>query len=173
MGPWNPGYACFIRSPTRASVAHLVRATFATGVALIGCCVAAHYARVVNCPFAFPVFRLTLKTKQKIGMLAMNKWVSGLLLYMLATTAAIADKKTLTAAEIKELLTGNTAVGTWIDHEYRQYFGTDGSTIYAQKNTRSSVGRWRTNSARNHYESWWERIEWGAGYHGARSAVGI
>lgn len=94
----------------------------------------------------------------------MNKWVSGLLLYMLATTAAIADKKTLTAAEIKELLTGNTAVGTWIDHEYRQYFGADGSTIYAQKNTRSSVGRWRTNSARNHYESWWERIEWGAGY---------
>jgi len=94
----------------------------------------------------------------------MSKLLSVVVLTMLATTVAIADKKTLTAAEIKELLAGNTAVGTWIDHEYRQYFGADGSTIYAQKNTRSSLGRWRTNGTRNHYESWWEQSDWGAGF---------
>lgn len=79
------------------------------------------------------------------------------------TGVAWADK-TLTAEEIKQLLGGNTAVGHWIDHNYRQYFGVDGSTIYAQENSRSSVGRWRTNSTRNHYESWWEQSGWGAGF---------
>jgi hypothetical protein len=80
------------------------------------------------------------------------------------TCAAWAEEKTLTAKEIKQLLSGNTAVGYWIDHNYRQYFGADGSTIYAQENSRSSVGRWRTNSTRNHYESWWEQSDWGAGF---------
>ncbi|MEM7257267.1 MAG: hypothetical protein AAF404_07745 [Pseudomonadota bacterium] len=75
-----------------------------------------------------------------------------------------ADEKKLSAAEITNLLSGNTAVGRWIDHHYRQYFGSDGSTIYAQENTRSSVGRWRVNSASNQYESWWERSGWGSGY---------
>lgn len=77
---------------------------------------------------------------------------------------AMAAEKTLTAAEIVELLTGNTAIGTWIDHEYRQYFDEDGQTIYAQKGQRSSLGRWRVNRTRDHYESWWERSDWGAGY---------
>ena len=83
---------------------------------------------------------------------------------LLAVGVVHADDKTLTAAEIEKLLTGNTAVGRWIDHNYRQYFGDDGATIYAQENTRSSLGRWRVNRAKNHYESWWERAGWGAGY---------
>ena len=84
---------------------------------------------------------------------------------MLTTSAVDAEEKTLTASEIKMLLTGNTAVGRWIDHNYRQYFGDDGATIYAQENARSSsLGRWRINSAKNQYESWWERAGWGAGY---------
>ena len=83
---------------------------------------------------------------------------------LLATGVAGADEKTLTAAEIEKLLTGNTAVGRWIDHNYRQYFGDDGATIYAQENARSSLGRWRVNRTKNHYESWWERAGWGAGY---------
>lgn len=75
-----------------------------------------------------------------------------------------AGEKTLSAAEITQLLSGNTAVGRWIDHNYRQYFSDDGSTIYAQENARSSVGRWRVNSSTNQYESWWERSGWGSGY---------
>jgi len=83
---------------------------------------------------------------------------------LLAVGVVHADDKTLTAAEIEKLLTGNTAVGRWIDHNYRQYFGDDGATIYAQENTRSSLGRWRVNRVKDHYESWWERAGWGAGY---------
>lgn len=90
-------------------------------------------------------------------------------LFWLACCLAIfsqaqANEKTLTALEIKQLLSGNTAIGRWIDHNYRQYFGADGSTIYAQENARSSIGRWRTNANRNHYESWWEQSDWGAGF---------
>jgi hypothetical protein len=89
-----------------------------------------------------------------------------LLFFVLSITSSnvLADNRTLTADEIKELLSGNTAVGRWIDHNYRQYFGADGTTIYAQEGTRSSTGRWRVNRKRNHYESWWEQSDWGAGF---------
>ncbi len=83
---------------------------------------------------------------------------------MIVPGLALSIDKTLSAAEIIELLSGNTAVGTWIDHEYRQYFNEDGQTIYAQQGQRSSLGRWRVNRERNHYESWWERSDWGAGF---------
>lgn len=90
------------------------------------------------------------------------------LILLLVTGLVHSDEKTLTAAEITELLTGNTAIGTWptwkSSHRYRQYFGEDGSTIYAQQNERSSLGRWRVNSRLNHYESWWEQSDWGAGF---------
>ena len=85
-------------------------------------------------------------------------------LSLLLVTPSIGEEKTLTAAEIKQLLSGNTAIGHWVDHNYRQYFSPDGSTIYAQENARSSTGRWRVNSSTNQYESWWERAGWGAGY---------
>lgn len=98
----------------------------------------------------------------------MKKLVRTLVLSILVCMATVsltqADEKTLTADEIKQLLSGNTAIGRWIDHNYRQYFTADGSTIYAQENARSSTGRWRTNSKRNHYESWWEQSGWGAGF---------
>jgi len=94
----------------------------------------------------------------------MKSIVYSLLLGMLVLSSAQADEKILTAQEIKNLLSDNTAIGHWIDHNYRQYFASDGSTIYAQKNARSSTGRWRTNGKRNHYESWWEQSGWGAGY---------
>jgi hypothetical protein len=94
----------------------------------------------------------------------MYKVVSMIALLVVISTSALAGKRTLTATEIKLLLTGNTAIGRWIDHDYRQYFGADGSTIYAQRSEKSSLGRWRTNSTRHHYESWWERSDWGAGF---------
>ena len=89
-----------------------------------------------------------------------------LALFLLLTTNSnvLAEDRTLTADEIKALLSGNTAVGRWVDHNYRQYFGADGTTIYAQENTRSSTGRWRVNRKRNHYESWWQQSDWGAGF---------
>jgi len=94
----------------------------------------------------------------------MKAIVCAALFSLMLLGSANADEKILTALEIKKLLSGNTAIGRWIDHNYRQYFSADGSTIYAQENARSSIGRWRTNSKRNHYESWWEQSDWGAGY---------
>ena len=94
----------------------------------------------------------------------MSSFLKACCALLLTVGLVCAQEKTLTAAEIKQLLTGNTAVGRWVDHNYRQYFGDDGATIYAQENARSALGRWRINSAKNHYESWWERAGWGAGY---------
>ena len=67
----------------------------------------------------------------------------------------------LKAHEIDALLSGNTAVGTWEGVAYRQYFDADGSTIYAQKEARSTVGKWRIDSGRDEYQSIWPRdAEW-------------
>ncbi len=90
--------------------------------------------------------------------------LSVFLIFALPGSNAAAEDRTLTAEEIVDLLTGNTAVGTWIDHEYRQYFDKHGQTIYAQRGQRSSLGKWRVNRKHNHYESWWERVDWGAGF---------
>lgn len=99
-----------------------------------------------------------------------NKYLSVFLVTLLTLAAGLvhSNEKTLTAAEISQLLSGNTAIGIWptwkSSHRYRQYFGKDGATIYAQENERSSLGRWRVNNTLNHYESWWEQSDWGAGF---------
>lgn len=94
----------------------------------------------------------------------MNLFIRVLLVAFALSSQSFADEKTLTAFQIKKLLSGNTAIGRWIDHDYRQYFDKDGSTIYAQEKQRSSLGRWRVNRLTNHYESWWEQVGWGSGY---------
>jgi len=81
--------------------------------------------------------------------------------------AADDDMQRLNAEEISELLTGNTAIGSWDGTKYRQYFSDSGTTIYAQKGTRSSTGKWRVNKTEDVYESKWERTGW-SGYPVAR-----
>lgn len=61
----------------------------------------------------------------------------------------------LSGAEIDELLAGNTAVGSWLGADYRQYFAPDGSTIFAQDGARSALGRWRVNAEKAEYQSIW------------------
>jgi len=61
----------------------------------------------------------------------------------------------LTAAQISALLTGNTAVGDWNGTPYRQYFGADGVTLFAQPGARTARGDWRVDAAANRYESLW------------------
>jgi hypothetical protein len=68
---------------------------------------------------------------------------------------AKAQSVKLTAAQIDELLTGNTAVGKWQGQKYRQYFSDDGNTIYAQLGARSAVGKWRLDSSIDEYQSIW------------------
>ena len=74
-----------------------------------------------------------------------------------AATGAAAQSVKLKSAEIADLLTGNTAVGTWQGAPYRQYFSEDGSTIYAQKDSRSALGKWRIDTERDEYQSIWAR----------------
>lgn len=76
-------------------------------------------------------------------------------------TAAQAQAVKLKAHEIEALLSGNTAVGTWEGHPYRQFFNADGSTIYAQPEARSTSGKWRIDPERDEYQSIWPRdAEW-------------
>jgi hypothetical protein len=63
----------------------------------------------------------------------------------------------LKAHEIEVLLSGNTATGLWEGAEYRQFFDPDGSTIYAQAGTRSSLGKWRVDPEIDEYQSIWPR----------------
>ena len=68
--------------------------------------------------------------------------------------AAQAQSVKLQSHEIGALLTGNTAVGEWRGAKYRQYFDADGSTIYAQEGTRSTLGQWRVEN--DEYQSIWK-----------------
>jgi hypothetical protein len=65
------------------------------------------------------------------------------LTFAMMASAAAAQSVKLNEAEITILLSGNTAVGDWEGVPYRQYFDPDGTTIFAQENTRSSRGDWR------------------------------
>ena len=84
---------------------------------------------------------------------------------MLAASGALAQSVKLTADQITELLTGNTAVGVWEGVAYRQYFASDGSTIYAQPQARSTLGQWRVDAERDEYQSIWPRdAQWEGWY---------
>lgn len=81
------------------------------------------------------------------------------LLFFAATAQAQSVK--LTANEIEILLSGNTAVGLWNGVPYRQYFGVDGVTIFAQKGARSARGKWRVDEDSDEFQSTWPSdAEW-------------
>jgi hypothetical protein len=72
-------------------------------------------------------------------------------------TPLTAQSVRLQAHEISALLTNNTAVGVWEGVAYRQFFGADGSTIYAQAEAKSTAGKWRIDETRDEYQSIWPR----------------
>ena len=72
---------------------------------------------------------------------------------LLTATPVTAQSVKLQEHEITALLSGNTAVGLWEGAPYRQYFGPDGSTIYAQEGARSALGEWRVQDGE--YQSLW------------------
>lgn len=78
---------------------------------------------------------------------------------------ANAQSVKLTAAQITELLAGNTAVGKWEGQKYRQFFSDDGNTIYAQLGARSATGKWRIDASIDEYQSIWpNQKEWEGWY---------
>ena len=76
-------------------------------------------------------------------------------LAFLLASPVMAQSVKLSADQISELLTGNTAIGKWEGNRYRQYFGADGVTIYAQEGSRSARGEWRIDKEFDEYQSIW------------------
>ena len=82
---------------------------------------------------------------------------AALVVWLSMALAAEAQAVKLSGDEIRDLLTGNTAIGRWGGAKYRQYFGPDGVTIYAHENARSTRGQWRVDDALQEYQSIWPR----------------
>lgn len=82
------------------------------------------------------------------------------LLFLLIAAPAPAEQ--LSGADIRALLAGNTAIGVWLGAPYRQLFRSDGTTIYAQKGSRSALGNWRINPATEAFETLWPGGGWTA-----------
>ncbi|MGC1498310.1 MAG: hypothetical protein WA790_21065 [Sulfitobacter sp.] len=94
----------------------------------------------------------------------MIRCIAMIFVLILANPAAAQSVK-LKAHEIAALLSGNTAVGNWEGTAYRQFFNPDGSTIYAQKGVRSTLGQWRIDAGRDEYQSLWPRdADWEGWY---------
>ncbi|WP_427854390.1 hypothetical protein [Gymnodinialimonas phycosphaerae] len=76
---------------------------------------------------------------------------------MMLSTSAFAQPVAvqLDAEEVTQLLSGNTAVGLWEGTPYRQYFGTDGVTLFAQPDARTTRGEWRVDPENDEYQSLW------------------
>ena len=86
----------------------------------------------------------------------MTKLIAFVIVAMLSLAqAAQAQAVKLTGEEIRALLTGNTAIGRWEGAKYRQFFGRDGVTIYAQEGARSTRGEWRVDDEVQEYQSIW------------------
>ena len=71
-----------------------------------------------------------------------------------------AQSRRLSAAEVVDLLTGNTAVAFWDGKRYASYFGADGVTIYAPEDEEAQIGKWRVDPQTGAYESFWDAIGW-------------
>lgn len=83
-------------------------------------------------------------------------WAIILTLY----TSVAATQERLSAAEIAETLTGNTAIGEYRGTVFRQYFRNDGSTFFRREGQgRPDVGKWRTTED-DEYCAWWATSGW-------------
>ncbi len=81
------------------------------------------------------------------------------------TMPAIADTQTpgavqATAEQIRQLLSGNTISGTWSGTTYKQYYHSNGVTVYVEDGRPPSRGKWRVKEDTNEYDSWWEQTGW-------------
>lgn len=80
------------------------------------------------------------------------------LICMVSTAWAV--KVQLTAAEIEEILAGNTISGTWNDLEYKQYHYANGIAIFVPEKGANVERIWRVNDRSNVYETYWSATGW-------------
>lgn len=83
------------------------------------------------------------------------KFVLAAVLLVASVLSTQAQSVKLTGDQIRALLTNKTANGRWDGAKYRQYFGVDGVTIFAQEGQRSARGQWRVDDATQEYQSIW------------------
>jgi hypothetical protein len=76
------------------------------------------------------------------------------------THAAQAGERKLSAPEIEEALAGNTVDGNWKGTAFKQFFAQNGSTTYVAEGSNPSVGKWKVDSAKDQYCSWWRGTGW-------------
>ena len=86
-------------------------------------------------------------------------------LVLIFAMPSFAQSVKLTTAEISTLLMGNTAVGVWEGVKYRQFFNRDGSVIFAQESSESTLGEWRIDVSRDEYQSIWAGDVEGEGWY--------
>jgi len=77
-----------------------------------------------------------------------------------AVQAAKADERKLGAAEIEQMLAGNTVDGNWKGTPFKQFFAADGSTTYLAEGAQPSAGKWKVDAAKDQYCSWWQGSAW-------------
>ena len=80
---------------------------------------------------------------------------AALFLFLAGASVLQAQAVKLSGDDIRALLTDNTAIGRWDGAAYRQYFGPDGVTIFAQEGARSARGEWRVDDDEQEYQSLW------------------
>lgn len=73
-----------------------------------------------------------------------------------------AQEAVMSAEEVENLLTGNTAAGVWDGVPYKSYFGPNGTTIYDPADGDALVGKWRVNPKTGQFESFWAAVGWTA-----------
>ena len=56
--------------------------------------------------------------------------LAAVMVLFIATTSVHSGETKLTAAEIKETLSGNSISGKWRGNYYKQYFDASGTTLY-------------------------------------------
>ncbi len=82
------------------------------------------------------------------------------LLGLVPLAPGAAEERRLSAAEIEAALSGNTVDGNWKGTPFRQYFGTDGATLYVAEGAEPSPGKWKADAQTDQYCSWWEGSGW-------------
>lgn len=71
------------------------------------------------------------------------RWLVFTVLVLLWPVMAEADEKSLSGAEIKSALSGNTAFGNQKGTAWKQYFDPGGDTLYIAEGSDPSPGRWK------------------------------
>ena len=94
----------------------------------------------------------------------MTRVITGLALLVvlttMATNSAWAGERKLSAAEIAQALAGNTVDGNWKGTPYKQFFAHDGGTTYVAQGASPSEGKWKVDTEKDQYCSWWQGTGW-------------